>query len=111
MGRIQHSSQKCPSGSVKLTLTSTPKSVRVPSLAPATHDEGRLFGMRATVDRLAELGALRRGLTAEQAAESLWLLSGPEAWNLAQRRKWSLRRYIDWYHRCARAVLLEEAPV
>jgi AcrR family transcriptional regulator len=77
----------------------------------ATHDEGRLFGMRATVDRLAELGALRRGVTAEQAAEALWLLSGPEAWNLAQRRRWSLRRYIDWYHRCARAVLLEEVPV
>jgi hypothetical protein len=57
------------------------------------------------------VGALRRGLTAERAAESLWLLSGPEAWNLAQRLEWPLRRYIDWYHRCARTVLLEEASV
>jgi AcrR family transcriptional regulator len=73
----------------------------------AAQEQGRLFGMRATVDRLVELGALRDGLTPEVAAESLWLLSGLEPFRLARRRRWSLDAYADWYLRCALALLLD----
>lgn len=69
-------------------------------------EEGRLFGMGATVDRLVELGGLRDGLTPTQAKESLWLISGLEPYALARRRGWSLAAYTEWYLRCARAILL-----
>ncbi|UDY37579.1 TetR/AcrR family transcriptional regulator [Dermatobacter hominis] len=69
-------------------------------------ERGRLFGMGATVDRLIELGALREGLTREQAAASLWMLSGLEPYRLAERSGWSIEDYRDWYLRCARAALL-----
>lgn len=72
----------------------------------ASQEEGRLFGMGATVDRLVELGALRDGLPAEVATESLWMLSGLEPFRLAMGRGWSLDAYADWYLRCARALLL-----
>jgi AcrR family transcriptional regulator len=73
----------------------------------ATQEQGRLFGMGATVDRLVELGALRDGITSKQAAESLWMLSGLEPFQLAMRRRWSVDAYADWYLRCARALLLD----
>ena len=63
--------------------------------------------MGATADRLAELGALRDGLTAQAAKESLWMLSGLEPFQLAARRQWSLDAYTDWYWRCARSLLLD----
>lgn len=73
----------------------------------ATQEQGRLDGMGATADRLAELGALRDGLTAHAAKESLWMLSGLEPFQLAARRQWSLDAYTDWYWRCARSLLLD----
>jgi AcrR family transcriptional regulator len=73
----------------------------------AVHEEGRRFGMGATVDRLVELGALRDGITPKQATDALWMLSGLEPYTLAKRRRWSLDAYVDWYLRCARAVLLD----
>ncbi len=70
-------------------------------------EEGRLYGMGAAVDRLAELGALRRGITRQHAKESLWLLSGLEPWQLAVRSGWTRRRYETWFLDCARALLLD----
>lgn len=72
----------------------------------AVQEDGRLFGMGATVDRLVELGALRADLSPRRAKESLWLLSGLEPWQLAQRRGWSRAAYERWYLTCARALLL-----
>jgi AcrR family transcriptional regulator len=72
----------------------------------AVQEEGRLFGMGATVDRLVELGALRDSITPAQAQESLWMLSGLEPFQLAMRRGWSVEAYADWYLTCARALLL-----
>jgi AcrR family transcriptional regulator len=73
----------------------------------AAQEEGRLFGMGATVDRLVELGALRADISPRRAKESLWLLSGLEPWQLAQRRGWSRSAYERWYLACARALLLD----
>lgn len=73
----------------------------------SAQDEGRLFGMGAAVDRLAELGALRTGVSRQHAKEALWLLGGLEPWHLAQQRGWSRRRYEEWFHTCARALLLD----
>ena len=42
----------------------------------AIQEEGRRFGMGATVERLVELGALRDDITPDRAQESLWMLSG-----------------------------------
>ena len=69
--------------------------------------EGRLFGMGVAVDRLAELGALRKGVSRQHAKEALWLLGGLEPWRLAQQRGWSRRKYEQWFHACARALLLD----
>lgn len=76
----------------------------------ATQEEGRRFGMGATVDRLVELGALRPGLSPQRARASLWLLSGLEPWALAQRSGWSRSAYEAWYLTCIRALLLGRGP-
>lgn len=70
-------------------------------------EEGRLLGMGAAVDRLAELGQLRPGITRRQAKESLWMLGGLEPWRLAMKQGWSRRRYEQWFHTCARALLVD----
>ncbi len=72
----------------------------------AFQEEGRFFGMGATVGRLVELGALRDGITPSRAQESLWMLSGLEPFQLAMRRGWSVDEYADWYLACARGLLL-----
>ena len=73
----------------------------------AVQEEGRLFGMGVAVDRLAELGALRTGVSRQHAKEALWLLGGLEPWRLAQQRGWARRKYERWFHTCARALLLD----
>lgn len=73
----------------------------------AGQEDGRLLGMGATVDRLVELGALRPDISSRRAKESLWLLTGLEPWQLAQRRGWSRAAYERWYLVCARALLLD----
>lgn len=73
----------------------------------AAQEEGRLIGMGAAIDRLVELGALRAGVSARHGREAIWLLSGLEPWLLAQRCGWSKKRYQDWFHDCASALLLD----
>jgi AcrR family transcriptional regulator len=70
-------------------------------------EDGRLLGMGAAVDRLVELDRLRNGLAPQQAKESLWLLGGLEPWALAQHRGWTRQQYEEWFHTCARALLVE----
>ena len=72
----------------------------------AVQEEGRRFGMGATVDRLVELGALRDDITPARAQESLWMLSGLEPFRLATSRGWSVDEYAEWYLTCVRALLL-----
>jgi TetR/AcrR family transcriptional regulator, regulator of autoinduction and epiphytic fitness len=74
----------------------------------AFQEEGRFFGMGATVERLVELGALRDSITPARAQESLWMLSGLEPFQLAMRRGWSVDEYADWYLACARGLLLAD---
>ena len=73
----------------------------------AFQEESRLLGMGVAVDRLAELGALRKGVSRQHAKEALWLLGGLEPWRLAQQRGWTRSKYQRWFHTCARALLLD----
>ena len=67
-------------------------------LAPARDRESgrdRFFG--SLVDRLAELGALRPGLSRERALDRIRALNALETYtDLTRRRGWTDREWIDW---------------
>ncbi len=67
----------------------------------------RLVGATMTVQRLVELGALRDGVTPEQARDAIWTLNSVEVWSLlTEQRGWSGDEYADWIGRAiADAVL------
>ena len=70
----------------------------------AFQEESRLLGMGVAVDRLAELGALRKGVSRQHAKEALWLLGGLEPWRLAQQRGWTrsqVRAVVPHLRACA----------
>jgi len=48
------------------------------------------------VAALAAGGALRPGLTARQAADRAWILTGPEVYLLAAACGWTAENYQDW---------------
>jgi AcrR family transcriptional regulator len=53
--------------------------------------------LRVVADRLETLGALRQGLTADDAADVLWFYLGERAWTaLCRDRGWSFERARDW---------------
>jgi AcrR family transcriptional regulator len=57
----------------------------------------RLSGMQAIVSTLRTKRQLRRDLTAEQAADILWLLNDPNVYHrLVLERGWPERRYSNW---------------
>lgn len=57
--------------------------------------------------RLAELGALRPGLSVEDAARTLWAIASPEVRGmLLTFAGWSAERYRDWLEATLAAVLL-----
>jgi AcrR family transcriptional regulator len=57
----------------------------------------RLGTMRVVAERLIEMNALRPGIDATQAAETLWALSSPEMYQLLLvNRGWSPDRYVAW---------------
>jgi AcrR family transcriptional regulator len=63
----------------------------------ATMNGERLFGTRMMADRLAELGALRPGLSVEEARDLIWTLNSLEVWDLlVTKRGWTPRAYADW---------------
>lgn len=72
-------------------------------------EQGRLFGMSVAVDRLAELGSLRKGISRQHAKQALWMLSGLEPWRLAMESGWTRRKYEQWFETCVRALLLDES--
>jgi AcrR family transcriptional regulator len=67
------------------------------------------LGASGLVADLAERGALRRGLSVEQARDELWLLIQPELWLLLLgERGWTLDAVQAWFTRTASAALLAE---
>ena len=57
----------------------------------------RLTGSRAVVARVAELGALRAGISAAEAADIAWLLGDPGWYSrLVRGRGWTSGRLQDW---------------
>jgi len=60
-------------------------------------------------DRLAALGALRDGLTRDDAADRLWFYLGERAWtSLCRDRGWSFEQARDWLVAKLTAELLPE---
>lgn len=67
----------------------------------------RLTGAEMMVAHLLELGALRDGVSPEEARDAIWALNSVEVWSLlVELRGWSGERYADWVGRAmADAVL------
>lgn len=62
-----------------------------------TTDAERLVGTSMVAARVAELGALRRGLSTEAARDRIWTLNSIEVWHLLTgRRGWSGEDYAAW---------------
>jgi AcrR family transcriptional regulator len=62
-----------------------------------TTDAERLVGTGMVARRVDDLGALRPGLTVEQARDRIWTLNSVEVWHLCvDRRGWTPREYADW---------------
>lgn len=60
----------------------------------------RLVGTGMTARRLAELGALRAGLSVERARDAIWTLNSVEVWSLlTEERGWSAEEYEQWVGR------------
>jgi len=62
---------------------------------------------RVIVDSLADAGALRPGLDAEEAADILWTLNHPDVWRaLVGRRGWTPEQWESWFAATAISQLL-----
>jgi AcrR family transcriptional regulator len=60
----------------------------------------RLVGSGQIAHRVAELGALRPGLTEERARDAIWMLNSVEVWSLlTEQRGWTGGEYADWVGR------------
>jgi AcrR family transcriptional regulator len=59
-------------------------------------DRRRRQAIEALVAAVASEGALRPGLTARQAADRAWILTGPEVYLLAAACGWTAESYQDW---------------
>jgi AcrR family transcriptional regulator len=69
--------------------------------------EGHLAAMRRAVASIAEAGVLRAGLSADEAADILCAVAGPEVYRaLVRERGWSAQRYEEWLFRTACTELL-----
>lgn len=69
--------------------------------------DNRWAGAAMVVDRARDVGALRRGLTRQQAVDGLWLLNDPAHHAaLVAGRGWSERTFRTWLARQMSAALL-----
>ena len=60
----------------------------------------RLVGTGMVARRLDELGALRPGVSVEQARDAIWMLNSVEVWSLlTEERGWSAADYEEWIGR------------
>lgn len=72
------------------------------------HAQQRLAGLRDFAALLAERGALRRGLSAEQAADIIWTVCAQANYDaLVTSRGWSHDEYRDWLADTLAHALLE----
>lgn len=79
------------------------------ALAQTLADERR-FGMARLAEQLDKRGALRSGLTVDEAADVLWLMSGPANYRwFVIIRGWSPQRYEDWLSETLISLLVGEA--
>jgi hypothetical protein len=59
--------------------------------------DSRLQGMMVFVEALASNRSLRDGIAPKQAAETVWMLTSAEMYNLAiMDRGWSEEKYRQW---------------
>lgn len=64
-------------------------------------------GMVLTAHRLAEIGALRKGMSATAANDVLWFYFGYSSYStLTDENRWSLAKAEKWLYQQARAALL-----
>lgn len=72
-----------------------------------TTNAERLVGTGMVANRLAELGAMRPGLTVERARDAIWALNSVELWDLLSRvRGWSDDELEEWVGRMMAAAVL-----
>jgi len=73
-------------------------------------NDDRLAGMRRDAEQLAAEGALRPGVSAEEAADVFWSFTSPELYDLfVLRRGWPAERFGEWVGETFVATLLPPA--
>jgi AcrR family transcriptional regulator len=72
-------------------------------------DRRRREAIEALVAAVAAAGVLKPGLTARQAADQAWILTGPEVYLLAAACGWTAGNYQDWLAALLREQLLAPA--
>lgn len=66
----------------------------------ATIDNERLAGSAMVARRLDELGALRPGLSVDEARDLVWTINSPEVWHLlVERQGWTADAWEAWVSR------------
>jgi len=74
-------------------------------------DAHRREGVTELVDRVAEMGALRRGLSRRRAVDRVWMLTGVQTFLAAtQGCGWSERAYASWLTETLAQQVLEPDP-
>lgn len=69
----------------------------------------RLEGMANLARRLAQRGALRKGLSVEEARDILWTVNSQAVYDLlVEERRWSAERYRDWIAFTLQRLLLPD---
>jgi hypothetical protein len=70
-------------------------------------EERRLRGQRPLMAAWSRSGALRNGLSAAEALDILWAMTGPDHYRLfVVERKWSAERYQAWLGEMLQQLLL-----
>lgn len=72
-------------------------------------DRRRREAIEALVAAVAATGALKPGLTARQATDRAWILTGPEVYLLAAACDWTAESYEDWLAALLREHILAPA--
>jgi hypothetical protein len=73
-------------------------------------ETGRLHGQAGFIRMLWGRGALRPGLSVEEARDGLWTLTSLAVWDLlVTTRGWSAERYERWLADALKRLLLEDS--
>jgi hypothetical protein len=76
----------------------------------ATLTAQRRFGMGKLAEELEARGALRPGLSVDEAADLLWLMSHPANYRwLVVTQGWSTERFVSWLADTLVAMLVDPA--